>query len=304
MSVLDQAMRDCAQEGIVFDRAQTNGITMFYARKGTGYPLVLLHGWPEFWMVYRPIINALADEFDIIVPDLRGFGDTGKATSGPDDQANADVHTEDIKGLIDNLGIKEFGLVSGDVGANVAQAFARSYPENLSGLFFFSTPYPGLGKRYAQADHLTEVWYQYFQQMPLAVELAGSSRDACKIYISHFLNHWSGDNPAVFEHLIEIYTDNFMKNDNLQGGFDWYLSSAQNRQLWIEEKLPHPPVINTPSHFMWGKKDPLIRPEWSDRLSEYFNDYTIEFVDAGHFVHAEIPDKAAANIRKFFKDKI
>lgn len=300
MTALERAMQDCRAEGIAFDRAQTNGINMFYARKGRGFPLVLLHGWPEFWMVYRPILNALAADFDVIVPDLRGCGDTGKAKTGPDRDAGAMTHAQDIKGLVDALGLEKFGLVGGDLGAYVAQAFAQTYPDKLAGLFFFCTPYPGLGKRYAQPDHLTEVWYQYFQQLPWAADLVGASRETCRTYVSHFLNHWSDDNALVFQDMIEIYTDNFMKNDNIQGGFDWYVSSASNRRLWIEETLPQQPVIETPAYFMWGKRDPLIRPEWSDRLGDYFRDLTISFADAGHFVHAEIPDQAAASINAFF----
>lgn len=301
---LDEAMKSCASEGISFNRVHTNGIDMFYARKGKGFPLVLLHGWPEFWMVFRPVINALADEFDVIVPDLRGCGDTGKAKPGPDGDAGAHVHARDIKGLVDNLGLERFGLVGGDLGAYVAQAYGQTYAETLAGLLFFCTPYPGLGRRYAQPDHLPEVWYQYFQQLPWAAELVGQSREACKLYMSHFLDHWSDDNPEVFRDWIEIYTDNFMKNDNIQGGFDWYLSSAKNRRLWVEEKLPKPPMIDVPTHFMWGKRDPLIRPEWSDRLEEYFTNFTIEFVDSGHFVHAEKPTESAAGIRKFFREQL
>jgi len=300
MTALEQAMQHCRAEGIAFDRVRTNGIDMFYARKGGGFPLVLLHGWPEFWMVFRPILNTLASDFDVIVPDLRGCGDTGKAKAGPDGDAGAMTHAQDIKGLVDALGLEKFGLIGGDLGAYVAQAFAQTYPDRIAALFFFCTPYPGLGKRYAQPDHLTEVWYQYFQQVPWAAELVGASRETCRTYISHFLNHWSDDNPAVFQDMIEIYTDNFMKNDNIQGGFDWYVSSAKNRQLWIEEALPQPPIIEAPTYFMWGKRDPLIRPEWSDKLGDYFSDFTIRFADAGHFVHAEIPDQASAEIRTFF----
>lgn len=300
MTALEQATQNCLAEGIAFNTVETNGIKMFYARKGQGSPLVLLHGWPEFWMVYRPILNALRDEFDVIVPDLRGCGDTGKAKPGPDSDAGALTHAQDIKGLADALELESFGLVGGDLGAYVAQSFAQSYPESLRGLFFFCTPYPGLGKRYGQPDHLIEVWYQYFQQLPWAADIVASSRETCRAYISHFLNHWSDDNPTVFEDMIEVYVDNFMKNDNLQGGFDWYVSSAKNRQLWLEEKLPPPAVISTPTHFMWGKRDPLIRPEWSDRLGDYFSDFSISFADAGHFVHAELPGKSANRIRSFF----
>jgi pimeloyl-ACP methyl ester carboxylesterase len=158
-----------------------------------------------------------------------------------------------------------------------------------------------LGHRYGQPSHLIEVWYQYFQQIPWAAELIGSSREACRMYFKHFLDHWSGDNPAVFADLLEAYVDNFMKPGNIQGGFDWYLSSAHNRLLSIKGKLPAQPPITIPARFLWGRRDPLILPEWADRLGEYWTDYTIDFADAGHFVHAEAPDLAAREIRAFFE---
>ncbi len=302
MTALEKAMQDAAASGIQFSRVKTNGLNMHVARKGRGYPLVLLHGWPEFWMALRPIMDRIGGEYDLIVPDLRGCGDTGKPTSGPDKNATAATHADDLKGLLDELGIKKFGIVGGDLGAYVSQAFAQKYQDLglLSGIMYFCTPYPGLGHRYGQPDHLIEVWYQYFQQLPWAAKLVGSSREACRMYIKHFLDHWSGDNPEVFKEWMDIWVDNFMKNDNIQGGFDWYLSSGPSRRLWLEGRLPKPPVITVPCRFLWGNRDPLIPPAWSDKLGEYFSNFSIEFVDAGHYVHLEVPDLVVKEIREFF----
>ena len=82
-------------------------------------------------------------------------------------------------------------LVSHDVGAYVAQAFARAHPNRLIGLFFFDCPYAGIGRRWAEPDHLKEIWYQTFNQQPWAAELVGSSRQACEVYFRHFLRHWA-----------------------------------------------------------------------------------------------------------------
>src|SRR6185437_15807137 len=57
---------------------QANGIRIHYVREGRGPPLLLLHGWPEFWLVWRKCIPDLARDFDVIAPDLRGFGDSEK----------------------------------------------------------------------------------------------------------------------------------------------------------------------------------------------------------------------------------
>ena len=300
MSALEQALAAAEAAGIRQQKLQVADLTINVARYGRGRPLLLLHGWPEFWLVWRPIMERLGDSFQLIAPDLRGFGDTGKPTPNPDPTATADRHAQDMFELMDKLGLNRFGVVAGDVGAYVAQAMSHQAPERLIGTFYFCTPYPGLGHRYGQPSHLVEVWYQYFQQLPMAAALVGSSREACRTYFKYFLDHWSGDNPAVFADTLEVYVDNFMKPGNVQGGFDWYLSSGPNRRLWLEGKLPPKPPIGVPTRFLWGKRDPLIPPDWSDRLGEYWLNYSIDFVESGHFVHAQAPDLAAEEIQAFF----
>jgi pimeloyl-ACP methyl ester carboxylesterase len=125
--------------------AEVNGLKTHYVREGRGEPLILLHGWPEFWWGWHRNIPTLAKRFDVIAPDLRGFGDTRDTGGQP---AGPDVHARDILGLADALGLDRFGLVAHDVGAYVAQQIARSAPERLTGLFFFNGPYPGIGRRW------------------------------------------------------------------------------------------------------------------------------------------------------------
>ncbi|MBA4170092.1 MAG: alpha/beta fold hydrolase [Chloroflexi bacterium] len=115
-------------------------------------PLVLLHGWPEFWYVYHKNVHTLAEHFDVIVPDLRGFGDTDKPGLPNPPGALLDLLVEDLSGFTAALGIHRFGLVSHDVGSFVAQSFARAYPEKLIGLFFFHCVYPGIGKRWLEPE--------------------------------------------------------------------------------------------------------------------------------------------------------
>jgi pimeloyl-ACP methyl ester carboxylesterase len=228
------------------------------------------------------------------------FGDTGKVTPGPDPTATADAHAQDVLALADTLGLERFGIVCGDVGAYVMQALARRAPERLSGVVSFCTPYPGIGARYGQPSHLIEVWYQYFQQLPFAAEVAGATRESCRRYIGWILDHWSGDDPTVFADTLEVYVDNFMKPGNMQGGFDWYLSSGPDRVRWLEGSLAPAPRIEVPVRMLWGRRDPLVPVGWADRLGECFGDYSIDFVDAGHFVQVQLPDRAAQEVRDFF----
>jgi pimeloyl-ACP methyl ester carboxylesterase len=281
-------------------RVHTNGIMLHVVRTGSGAPLLLLHGWPEFWLSWRHCIARLSDRFDLIAPDLRGFGDSDKPSLEPSVEATADIMADDLKGLIDALGIARVGLVGHDVGAYVGQAFARRYPAHTLGLFFFNCPYPGIGPRWGAPDHLIEIWYLYFHQPKFAAARVGSSREACRLYCQHFLSHWAHD-PHAFDADLEAWVDNFMKPGNLQGGFNWYLSSNASRLAVIKGTEPKPPPIDVPTRVLWGRHDPILKVDWIDRLPEFFSRLELDIAeDAGHFVHYEQPDLAAREIAAFF----
>ena len=279
-----------------------NGIDIHYVRQGpegadTALPIVLLHGWPEFWYVWHKIIPELAQSFDVIAPDLRGFGDT----ETPEGVPRIQDYIRDLQGLLDALGIERAGLISHDLGAYIAQGFAQAFSERVAGLFFFDCPYPGIGKRWVDYYQVNEIWYQSFHQLDWAPELLRSSREAARLYFRHFLSHWAGD-PSVFgDDDLEIWVDNFLKDRNLEGGFNWYKSSNDARMALIRKGAPSRPSVESKSYFLWGAKDPILRIAWADKLGDYFTDYTLEPAeDAGHFVAYERPQLAIDRIRNFF----
>lgn len=279
---------------------RANSIDVHYVRHApaetAATPLVLLHGWPEFWYAWRKNIPALAETFDVIAPDLRGFGDTEKPATTP----RLDDYADDLIALLDALGIERAGLVAHDVGAYVAQAATLAAPDRICGLFFFNCPYPGIGKRWVDARQVNEIWYQSFNQLDWAPELLRTSRKACRIYFRHFLTHWSGD-PDAFGEDLEVWVDNFLKPGNLEGGFAWYKSTNPARLALIRYGAVERPKIGARSYFLWGEKDPILRSTWTDALADYFEDFTVETVpDAGHFVHYQKPDLTNARIRDFF----
>jgi pimeloyl-ACP methyl ester carboxylesterase len=279
---------------------EANGIRVHYVRHGEGSPLVLLHGWPEFWRTWRKNIPVLAENFDVVAPDLRGFGDTEKlGLPDPPSRLLGDL-VEDLRGLADALGFERFGVVSHDVGAYVAQGFVRKHPERLSGLFFFNCPYPGIGKRWADWYEVNEIWYQTFNQQPWAASLIGENRKSCETYFRHFLDHWSHE-PGLFDEDLDLWVDNFMKPGNLQGGFNWYISTNESRIGLIRDGARELPKIETPTRVLWGESDSVLRVEWADRLGDYFANLDFSPAEgAGHFVHYENPDLANREISDFF----
>ena len=139
---------------------QANGASFHVARLGAERPLLLLHGWPEFWLTWEGVMARLADRFTLLAPDLRGFGDSDK----PDGPFGPDQHAADMLALMDALGLKQAGIIGHDVGGALMQPLARQAPDRVAGLFFFDFVYPGIGPRMAEPDRLNNIWYQSFHQ--------------------------------------------------------------------------------------------------------------------------------------------
>ena len=279
---------------------ELNGEPFHYARVGAGTPLLLLHGWPEFWLTWRPAMDRLASRFDLIAPDLRGFGLSGKANPAPSDQVGPDVHAGDMLALADALELTQFGIVSHDVGAYVAQVMARRAPERVSGLFFFDCPYPGIGSRWISADHVKEIWYQSFNQLDWAPELIGSSREACRAYFGNLIRRWSA-NKTAFDSVMEDWVENFMGRGNLQGGFNWYRSANAMRVAMMKGELAPQPPIPLPTCIRWGAEEIVLPVAWADKLGETFTNLDFApMTGVGHFPHMEAPDRAAEEIAGFF----
>jgi pimeloyl-ACP methyl ester carboxylesterase len=273
-----------------------NGADLHVARAGHGMPLVLLHGWPEFWLTWEPVMARLSDRFELIAPDLRGFGSSDKpaGTFGPADQAT------DLIAIMDALGLKKAGFVAHDIGGAIAQAVARKTPERVAGLFFFDFIYPGIGPRFAAPQRLEHVWYTFFHQSDLAPSLIGATPDTIRLYITHFLTHWAHRKHA-FDDVLEAFFENFQVPGNLEGGFAHYRAVAAERKAAMAGHAALPAPIHVPTCVRWAEHDPLFDYAWTDRLPEFFTDLDLEpFPDVGHFPHRENPERAAKEIAGFF----
>jgi len=280
---------------------RSNGITLHYVHAGRGAPLVLIHGWPEYWRCWRKIIPALAARHNVIAYDLRGFGDSDKPPGNALESYTLELHVADLIGLLNALGLDRVGLVSHDCGANIAQGLARLAPDRVSGLFFFDCPYPGIGERWADPRVVRESWYQYLNQQTWAAEWLSADRANCRRYLKHCLEHWS-HTPGAFDDDLEAWIDNYLKPGNLQGSFNWYIAMQPYRERLMREGPPKLSRITVPTCVRWGRSDPVLLPEFIDRLGDYFVDPDVAIVEeAGHFIAFERPTYAVTEILHFFE---
>ena len=275
---------------------RANGAAFHVARTGAGPPLLLLHGWPEFWLTFEPLMLRLADRYTLFAPDLRGFGDSDK----PDGPFGPDQHAADMLALLDALELQRVGVVGHDVGGAAMQSLARMAPRRLCGLFFFDFVYPGIGARMAEPERLNNIWYQSFHQTAMAPALVGATRESCRLYIGHFLKAWS-NRKGAFDDVLDAFTDNFLKPGNLAGGFAHYRAAHAGRVRMMKGETLLLPPIDLPTCIRWAEHDPLFPYCWTDRLGETFSRLDLaRFPDVGHFPHREDPDHAAAEIGAFF----
>src|SRR5207302_3503954 len=250
------------KKGTVMEHLEVraNSAAFHLTRTGRGKPLLLLHGWPEFSLTWEPGMAQLADRFTLFAPDLRGFGDSDK----PDGPFGPEQHAADMLALMDALGLAQAGIVGHDVGGAVMQPLARTAPERLAGLFLFDFVYPGIGARMAEPDRLNNIWYQSFNQLEMAPHIVGATRESCRTYIGHFLKSWSHRKHA-FDDALEIFTDNFLKPGNLEGGFAHYRASHAGRVQMMKGEVPQLKAIGVPTCIRWAEHDPLFPYAWTDR---------------------------------------
>ena len=117
------------------EKIKINDIELAYARRGKGTPLVLLHGFPLDHHLWDDVSSLLEDKFELILPDLRGFGES--TTVGA--PYSMDDYASDIAGLLDQFGIQKAAVAGHSMGGYVALAFAKLYPERVSGLALISS---------------------------------------------------------------------------------------------------------------------------------------------------------------------
>src|SRR5262245_47985730 len=177
------------------ERARVRGLLdLAYWREGRGVPLLLVHGWPETKRIWRRNVAALAAAgFEVIVPDLRGFGDSDLAPDGFYDLA---AHARDLYALVhDVLGHAECVAAAGDLGGAVLQDLGLRYPGFVARQCLFNCPRPPLRDAYAAAGLETGVGARvrmaadYFVRQgrdadALAAELA--TADQRRRYVAEF----------------------------------------------------------------------------------------------------------------------
>ena len=199
--------------------AQVNGTRLHYVTAGEGPPVMLLHGWPQTWYEWRHVIDLLADQYQVVAPDLRGFGYSGKPSAGYD----AATIAADLAALADHLGLRDVTVLGHDWGAVFGYVYAAKTPSQVRALGIVEMALPGVGvmeQAMAPQPQGNFLWHMGFQSVPDLPELLIAGKE--KPYLRWFFEHFAYDPGAITAADLEVYVDAITQVGALRAGLAVY----------------------------------------------------------------------------------
>lgn len=277
---------------------EVDGFRLAYETDGHGPTVILLHGWPGDRSDWREVSDMLKDHLTVVVPDLRGFGESDKHDAPPIDGYSVSAQARSILGLADDLGARRFVVAGYDVGSRIAQYLGRAFPERAAGIVV-SPPLPGVGETILNSNVINEYWYQHFHTTTLLEDLVDGDPTRVAAYLQHFWSAWSAPgftiSPERLQHLTKVYAEPGAMRASVQY---YRAGSGLIRAAAAEVASPALPV-NVQTEILWPDADALLLPEWRERAAPFFPNGRISTIpDVGHFVPIEAPEVVATVVRR------
>ncbi len=283
-----------AIEGFTQSRIATNGIALSVHRAGSGVPLILLHGFPQNHMCWRKIAPALTQHFDVIIPDLRGYGDSDAPPGNADHSAYAKrTMARDVLGLMDALGIAKAHILGHDRGARVSYRFALDHPERLDRLGIIEVVPTGDFWAAWNAELAMAAYHWTFLAQPAPLPERMILADGTG-YMDWTLSSWTVTKSlAPFEDpALDSYRAQGEDPDRVAAMCNDYRSGASFDRALDEADRAAGAKIAAPLRFVWAKGgfpaqtgDPLgAWRAWAPDVSG------VEIDGCGHFAMEEAPD--------------
>ena len=208
--------------GFTEKSATVNGVRINYKIGGQGPAVVLLHGYAETSHMWLPVMPQLATTHTVIVPDLRGAGNSERPKGGYDKKTMA----KDIHELTQQLGFKQVSIVGHDIGLMVAYAYAAQFPSEVNKVVLMDAFLPGVGD-WKSVWLMRDLWhFHFYGETPLAL-VKGRERT----YFEHFWNDFAADRThSVPEVDRQFYAAAYARDDGMRAGFEYFKSFEQDAQ--------------------------------------------------------------------------
>lgn len=271
---------------------RANGIRMNVWTGGEGPTLVLLHGYPQTGQMWHKVSPTLMKRFNLIIPDLRGYGDSEKARSGFDKKTMA----KDIACLASELGHETFFLMGHDRGARVAHRLALDFPEKVEKLIVLDivpthTIFSRTGRELAAA-----YWHWFYFQAPDLPEIM--IRNSAEPFLQTMFRSLSWRPDAIDDLLFAEYLRAFTLPGTIRCGLEDYRAAATIDYEDDERDLGT--KLSCPVYTIWGqfgKMESLfdVVDTWKEKADNVIG----KSLPCGHFIPEEAPDELLSEIVPF-----
>ncbi|KEA64116.1 Alpha/beta hydrolase fold [Marinobacterium lacunae] len=280
----------------------TSGATIHCMHGGEGPPLLLLHGYPQTHMIWHEVAPALAKDFHVICPDLRGYGDSSKPP-GEADHANYSKRAmaQDMVEVMSHFGYEQFAVAGHDRGARVAHRMALDHSQRVSALCVMD-----IAPTLHMFDHTDQAfatgyyhWFFLIQPGGLPEHMIGLDPD---YYLGEKLKRWSAPGAEFSPRAVAEYCRCFGSADAIHASCEDYRAAAM---IDLEhDRADRPRKLECPVLVLWGNKGFVHR---TYDLLEVWREYAQEVrggaLNCGHFLPEEAPDEVIDALNGFLSGK-
>ena len=266
--------------------ADVNGTRLHYFTKGSGEPLVVLHGWPQTSLAWMPTIDRLSARYTVIAPDLRGAGQSAKPESGYDKKTMA----EDIRALVHSLGFRRVHLVGHDMGATVIYPYACMHGDEVASLTFVDVPALGIAPLPLPFD----AWHFGFHQTADLPEKLTAGRE--RVYLQHFLR--TPKPGAISSDAFDAYAAAYSAPGAMKAGFEMYrafAADAADNAGFAKTQLAMP-VLCVGGEYLFGDYAHRVMTHVAPDIRG------VVIPGIGHWIPEEAPDAFCDALLAFLDD--
>jgi haloacetate dehalogenase len=280
-------------------QVKTSGATVNLVTGGSGPPLLLLHGYPQTHVMWRKVAPRLAQDFTVVVPDLRGYGDSSKPPAGADfaNYSKRALALDQVETMA-ALGFDKFAVAGHDRGARVTHRLLRDHGDKLTRaatLDIVPTLY-----RFETIDQkaATGSWHWFFliQGRGLPEHMIGGDPE---FFLRHMFGTLLRDQGAIEEAAWAEYLRCFKNPETIRATCDEYRAGASIDLVHDRTDLAQ--RVNVPMLVLWGTGSGQgsgydLLKVWRDHAE----DVRGHGIDSGHFIPEEKPDEVYKALKAFF----
>lgn len=280
---------------------RVNGIGLNVVSGGSGTPLILLHGFPQTHLIWHRVAPRLATRFRLVIPDLRGYGDSEAPPSDPGHRRYCKREmARDIVVLADHFGFERFALAGHDRGARVGYRLVLDHPGRVTRYCAIDiVPTLDVWEQMDTAKTVAQFHWPFLAAAaPLPETLIGQNPE---IFYRLLLERWAGDFERLDPGAVAAYLGQYRDATRIHAQCEDYRAGATLDRAHDAEDRAAGRKLDCPLLLLWGRgylgakaASPLDTwRRWADDVDECA-------LDCGHFVVEEEPDRALEAMLAFF----